>query len=82
MTFFSEKVLIFNRYIRGLMPNLIKQSWTDSSVEHLSQRKALKIGCLFLLFVKLFMKSVVALVWLWVLGHSGFTLLHPSPTAL
>ena len=30
MTLFSEKVLISNRYISGLMSNLIKKSWTDS----------------------------------------------------
>ena len=29
MTLFSEKVLIFNRCISGLMSNLIKKSWTD-----------------------------------------------------
>ena len=33
MTLFSEKVLISNRCIRGLMPNLIKKSWTDSIPE-------------------------------------------------
>ena len=31
MTLFSEKVLIFNRYISGLMPNLINKSWTVSN---------------------------------------------------
>ena len=31
MTLFSEKVLISN--ISGSMPNLIKKSWTDSSVQ-------------------------------------------------
>ena len=31
MTLFCEKVLISNRCISGLMPNLIKNSWTDSS---------------------------------------------------
>ena len=30
MTLFSEKILFFNRYISGLMPNLIKKSWTVS----------------------------------------------------
>ena len=30
MTLFSEKVLISNRCIGGLMSNLIKKSWTDS----------------------------------------------------
>jgi hypothetical protein len=29
MTLFNEKVLISNRCISGLMPNLIKKSWTD-----------------------------------------------------
>ena len=29
LTLFSEKVLISNRCISGLMPNLIKKSWTD-----------------------------------------------------
>ena len=29
MTLFSEKMLISHRCIRGLMPNLIKKSWTD-----------------------------------------------------
>ena len=33
MTIFSEKVLISTRYISGLVPNLIKKSWTDSSQE-------------------------------------------------
>ena len=32
MTLFSEKVLISNRCISGLMANLIKKSWTDSIV--------------------------------------------------
>ena len=32
MTLFSEKNLISNRYISGLMPNLIKKSWTVSSL--------------------------------------------------
>ena len=31
MTLFSEKVLISSRCISGLMPNLIKKSWTDST---------------------------------------------------
>ena len=31
MTLFSEKVLISNRRISGLMSNLIKKSWTDSN---------------------------------------------------
>ena len=30
MTLFSEKMLISNICIRGLMPNLIKKSWTVS----------------------------------------------------
>ena len=29
LTLFSEKVLIYNKCIRGLMPNLTKKSWTD-----------------------------------------------------
>ena len=33
MTIFSEKVLISNRCISGLMSNLIKKSWTDSNVQ-------------------------------------------------
>ena len=32
MTLFSEKALISNRCISGLMPNLIKKSWTVSNV--------------------------------------------------
>ena len=32
MTLFSEKMLISNRHISGLMPNLIKKSWTVSTV--------------------------------------------------
>ena len=32
---FSEKVLISNRCISGLMSNLINKSWTDSSLEAL-----------------------------------------------
>ena len=31
MTLFSEKALISNRCISGLMSNLIKKSWTDST---------------------------------------------------
>ena len=31
MTLFNEKVLIFTRCISGLMPNLIKKSWTVSN---------------------------------------------------
>ena len=31
MTLFSEKVLISNRCISGLMPNVIKKSWTNSN---------------------------------------------------
>jgi hypothetical protein len=31
MTLFSEKVLISRRCKSGLMPNLIKKSWTDST---------------------------------------------------
>ena len=33
MTLFSEKVLISNRCISGLMSNLIKKSWTVSTLE-------------------------------------------------
>ena len=33
MTLFSEKVLISNRCISGLMSNLIKKSWTDSTAQ-------------------------------------------------
>ena len=33
MTSFSEKMLISNRYLRGLMPNLIKKSVTVSIQE-------------------------------------------------
>jgi len=33
MTLFSEKVLISNRYISRLMPNLIRKSWTDSRLK-------------------------------------------------
>ena len=32
MTLFSEKMLISTRCIHGFMSNLIKKSWTDSSV--------------------------------------------------
>ena len=32
MTLFSEKLLISNRGISGLMSNLIKKSWTDSTL--------------------------------------------------
>ena len=34
MTLFSEKVLISNRCISSLMSNLIKKSWTDSTIDH------------------------------------------------
>ena len=37
MTLFSEKVLISTRCISGLMPNLIKKSWTDYTFDGLSQ---------------------------------------------
>jgi hypothetical protein len=33
MTLFSEKILISNRCISGLMSNLIKKSWTVSIAE-------------------------------------------------
>ena len=33
MTLFSEKVFISNRCISGLMSNLIKKSWTGSTIE-------------------------------------------------
>ena len=33
MTLVSEKMLISNSCISGLMSNLIKKSWTDSSVQ-------------------------------------------------
>ena len=33
MTLFSEKILISNRCIRGLMSNLFKKSWTVSNLE-------------------------------------------------
>ena len=33
LALFSEKVLISNRCISGLMPNLIKKSWTDCNIE-------------------------------------------------
>ena len=36
-TLFSEKVLIFARCISGLMPNLIKKSWTDSKGQLISK---------------------------------------------
>ena len=41
MTWFSEKMLIFNICRRGLMPNLIKKSWTVSSL-HTYIRKYMK----------------------------------------
>ena len=33
MTLFSEKVIISNRCISDLMLNLIKKSWTDSTLQ-------------------------------------------------
>ena len=33
MTLFSEKILISNRCISGFMSNLIKKSWTDSTLK-------------------------------------------------
>ena len=39
MTRFSEKMLIFNICRRGLMPNLIKKSWTVSSDAVLARKK-------------------------------------------
>ena len=33
MTWFGEKMLIFNKCRRGLMPNLIKKSWTVSTLK-------------------------------------------------
>jgi hypothetical protein len=35
ITLFSEKVLISNRCISGLMSNLMKKFWTDSNIEYL-----------------------------------------------
>ena len=40
MTLFSEKVIISNRRICGLMSNLIKKSWTDSNIHVLEGLKA------------------------------------------
>ena len=34
---FSEKVLISNRRISGLMSNLIKKSWTDSTLDEIEK---------------------------------------------
>ena len=34
MTRFSEKMLIFTRYMHGFMSNLIKKSWMDSNTQH------------------------------------------------
>ena len=36
MTLFSEKVLVSNKCISGLMSDMIKKSWTDSNI-HISQ---------------------------------------------
>ena len=48
MSLFSEKMLIFNRCISGLMSNLIKKSWTvsivQSAVESSSNCSELGIG--------------------------------------
>ena len=41
MTLFSEKMLISNRWIRGLMSNLIKKSWKVSSLQSPSITKFL-----------------------------------------
>ena len=38
MTWFSEKLLISTRCISGLMPNLIKKSWTVSNVCFLEKK--------------------------------------------
>ena len=39
MTLFIENVLISNRCISGLMPNLIKKSWTDSSAQNQASKE-------------------------------------------
>ena len=37
MALFNEKVLISNRCISGLMPNLIKKSWTVSIMDPITE---------------------------------------------
>ena len=41
MTLFSEKILLFNRCIIGLMPSLIKKSW-KVSIEYLADETTLE----------------------------------------
>ena len=38
MTLFSEKILISNKCLHGLMPNLIKKSWTVSNASMIHVR--------------------------------------------
>ena len=46
MTLFSEKMLISHRCIRGLMPNLIKKSWTVSNTQTATQKpRSLLLAC-------------------------------------
>ena len=70
-TLFSEKVLISNRCIGGLMPNLIKKSWTDSitGISDLLTRAIAGYGALWLADAALpyIVGGVIFLLWL------GFT---------
>ena len=47
MTLFSEKVLISNRCISGLMPNVIKKSWTDSTLEPMCAAADMVAACIY-----------------------------------
>ena len=49
MTLFSEKIPISHRCIRGLMPNLIKKSWTVSMLYFMKDlKRCLGLGSIFL----------------------------------
>ena len=67
MTLFSEKVLISNRCINGLLPNLIKKSWTDS-ITYVTQGKCSQVWLCFwllLLFVCLFVLFTIGQNTFW-----------------
>ena len=50
MTLFSKKVLISNRCISGLMPNLIKKSWTDSRLDPYQKLDSKRLSQIWLLW--------------------------------
>ena len=57
MTLFSDKMLISHRCIRGLMPNLIKKSWTVSKVYGVMEYHKKSYGHLTSFDIKMIVKS-------------------------